>query len=141
MEQVNAVVLLFVLSLLGCSTPQQRAESLARAQAEQEAQQRAYAQRLRTTCSSYGFTQGTDAFANCIRAEHQQAQRCANIRNELALRFNLNLMEEGSRPGAYAGETMGRAAARTPSPRDYVRIPDQRDRCFRANVTGHSGAT
>lgn len=117
--RVIAVAVLSVFSFLGCATPQERAQELARTQAEQEAQRQAYAQSIVNRCAGYGFRPGTDAFANCIRQEHTETQRCARVRNSLALQYNLILMQESSKPGARYFESVARAAAQTPSPSEY----------------------
>lgn len=56
------------LCLTGCS-----AEEIRRMNADSDAREQArnedYSRGIRNTCSTYGFKEGTDAFANCIQRE------------------------------------------------------------------------
>lgn len=65
-------LLLIVLFLGGCVSPEQAAHNRA-LQAQYESQQReAYRESVRSQCDAMGFTRGTDAFANCVLQVHNQ---------------------------------------------------------------------
>lgn len=67
-------LLLMVLLLAGCVSPEQAARNR-EAQAYREAQQReAYREAVFSQCDRMGFTRGTDAFANCVLQTHNQNQ-------------------------------------------------------------------
>lgn len=60
----NALIVAAVLGLAGCA-------EMERLNAEAEARQR---EADRATCQSYGFSDGTDAFANCMMKTAQKRQ-------------------------------------------------------------------
>ena len=60
----NALIVMTVLALAGCA-------EMERMNAEAEARQR---EADRATCQSYGFAEGTDAFANCMMKTAQKRQ-------------------------------------------------------------------
>lgn len=63
------VVPLFALAILGCVSPEQRAERAAALQAQREAQAEQFLAAVRQRCSAYGFREGSDAYAGCVQNE------------------------------------------------------------------------
>ena len=112
----TTLALLSLALLVGCVTPEEAARNLADHEARQQSERQAYVAGLQRRCSSFGFRPGTDAFADCIRKEHNEVQRCDRLRSNLALQYNLRLLADG---GARYLEGAARAARATPSPSEY----------------------
>jgi hypothetical protein len=67
-------------AISGCMTPEQQAARTQRQQEQAKQEEEAYFSSLRARCKNYGFSQGTDAFAQCVQREVEktptpQAQR------------------------------------------------------------------
>lgn len=109
MRASAALVVAALMALSGCVTPEERARNLAAHEAEERAAQQAYVRQLNAKCSSYGFRQGTDAFADCFRKEHNETQRCARLRREMQQRFFQNMTRSD----------FLESVSRMPSPAEY----------------------
>jgi len=64
MRMISLFLLLTIVSA-GCATP----ESRARYEAQKQLQQAQYMDSLKARCVQYGFSDGTDGMANCVRNE------------------------------------------------------------------------
>ena len=64
--------LIFVTLLIGCTTPERRAELDRQAQYRAQQAQDEYVERLNSKCVGYGFQRGTTAFAQCMQQAEQQ---------------------------------------------------------------------
>lgn len=65
-------LLLIVLFLSGCVSPEQAARNREALAQQQNYQREAYRESVRSQCDAMGFTRGTDAFANCVLQVHNQ---------------------------------------------------------------------
>jgi hypothetical protein len=73
-----ALMLMFATFLVGCTTPEQRAEKDRQKQYRAQEAEQANTARLNVKCAGYGFQRGTTAFAQCMQqAEQQQAMDAA----------------------------------------------------------------
>ena len=68
------VLLMLLLMLSGCASPEQIAARQAQEAAQRVAQQEAYRQQVFGQCRAYGFTEGTPEFRQCLMQVDQANQ-------------------------------------------------------------------
>jgi len=69
-----------VLFLAACATPEQRAQRAAQDEAQRQAQAQQIVASLKVRCNAYGFREGTDGFASCMQTEVRAFEAQARAR-------------------------------------------------------------